>query len=121
MDKILIRDLRANCIIGTRPKERVTRQDINIGIELECDLSAAAVSDAIEDTIDYVRIRDQTVELAETSAFFLIETLADRIASMCLGHAQVRGVRVSVDKMTALTGARSVAVEIYRSADGAGV
>ena len=114
-DKIHIRQLLANCIIGTRPKERVTRQDISISIEMECDLAAAAESDSIEDTVDYVEIRDRVVELAEGSEFFLVETLADRISSLCLDYGRISGVRVSVDKMTALTGARSVAGEIYRA------
>ena len=113
-DKIHIRQLRANCIIGTRPKERVTRQDIGISLELECDLSGAGQTDSIEDTVDYVDIRDQVVTLAESSTFYLIETLADRIAKLCLADARISGVRVTVDKMTALTGAHSVAVDIYR-------
>jgi FolB domain-containing protein len=114
-DKIHIRQLLANCIIGTRPRERVTRQDVSISIEMECDLSAAAQSDSIGDTVDYVDIRDQVVTLVEGSQFFLIETLADRIAALCLNNARITGVRVTVDKMAALTGAHSVAVEIYRS------
>lgn len=113
-DRIHIRELTANCIVGINPRERVTRQNVVISVALECDTAPAARTDDIADTIDYALLRNDIVAMVEGSSFFLIETLADRIAALCLRDRRVRAAAVTVDKPGALTGAASVAVEIRR-------
>jgi dihydroneopterin aldolase len=114
-ERIFIRDLRVPCIIGINPRERVEPQDVVINIRMDCDLAAACASDAIEDTVNYKTLKDELTAFCSQSSFFLIERLADEIASRCLWLDRVRRVTVSVDKPGALTGARSVAVEVERS------
>jgi len=113
-ERIFIRDLRVTCIIGINPRERVEPQDVLINIGMECDLAAACMSDAIADTVNYKTLKDELVGACAQSSFFLIERLADDIASRCLKEPRVRRVTVCVDKPGALTGARSVAVEVER-------
>ena len=117
METIYIRDLRVACIIGVNPRERVEAQDVVINILMNCDLAAACKSDDIEDTVNYKTLKDDLVEYCAQSSCFLIERLADGIAMRCLDDPRVRRVRVCVDKPGALTGARSVAVEVERSRD----
>ena len=116
-ERIMIRDLRVTCIIGINPRERVEPQDVVINIAMECDLAAACVSDAIEDTVNYKTLKDELVAFCTQSSYFLIERLADEVAARCLADARVRRVTVCVDKPAALTGARSVAVEVERGRD----
>ncbi|HAS81744.1 MAG TPA: dihydroneopterin aldolase [Verrucomicrobia bacterium] len=116
-EKIYIRDLRVTCIIGINPRERVDPQDILINIMMECDVADACASDAIADTIDYKTLKDELVGFVSGSSFFLIERLADQVAVRCLAYARVKRVCVGVDKPGALTGARSVAVEVERCRD----
>lgn len=118
LDKIFIRDLLLRCIVGIYPDERENKQDVIINIELSCDLSKAAVSDQIEDTINYKSLKKEIIDLVENSAFLLIERMAGEIASLCLAHSGVLQVRVTVDKPGALRFARSVAVEIVRMRAG---
>ena len=115
MDKIYIRDLLVRCIVGIYPEERENKQDVVINIEMGCDLSAAASSDQIEDTVNYKSVKKEIMALVENSAFLLIERMAGEIASLCLAHPGVRQVRVTVDKPGALRFARSVAVELFRT------
>jgi D-erythro-7,8-dihydroneopterin triphosphate epimerase len=114
-DKIHIRDLTLRCIIGVYPEERREKQDVMINIALECDHRAAARSDRIEDAVDYKGMKKRIIELVEQSRFNLIETLADRIAALCLLDRRVRRATVAVDKPGALRFARSVAVEVTRN------
>ena len=114
-DKIHIRDLKVQCIIGTNPHERVEEQEVCINIMMDCDYRAACTSDSIEDTVNYKTLKDELVAFVKASDFFLIEKLAEEISSHCLARERVSRVVVSVDKPGALTGARSVAVEIERS------
>ncbi len=114
LDRIVIRDLMLRCIVGINPEERVHRQDVVLTIVLSVDLSRPCASDRIEDTVNYKTIKDEVVELVESSQFFLIEKLAEEVAQTCLRHTPVRAVSVTLDKPGALRFARSVAVEIYR-------
>ncbi len=116
MSRIYIRDLRAVCIIGINPRERVDPQEIVINICMEADLGDACASDDIADTIDYKVLKDELLSFCTRSQYFLIERLADEIAQRVLAYSsRVQGVQVTVDKPGALTGARSVAVSVERS------
>lgn len=114
-DRILIRDLLIHCIVGTEDRERITRQPVVLNIELDCDLAPAAASDRIEDTVNYVTIKNRIVAMVEASGFQLIERLAERVAALCLEDARIGAAEVTVEKPGALTGARSVAVRIRRT------
>jgi len=116
MDKMTIRDLRLKCFIGTRPAERKRKQAVLVNVALECDLSRAGRTDALKDTVNYARMEERIAALAESSRFFLIERLAERIAQVCLGDRRVKAVTVRVDKPAALPRAASAGVEIRRSA-----
>jgi dihydroneopterin aldolase/D-erythro-7,8-dihydroneopterin triphosphate epimerase len=113
-DRIYIRDLQLRCIVGIYEEERHAKQDIVVNIALDTDLRAPGHSDALEDTVDYKRLKKKVLAMAESSSFFLIERLAEEIARLCLEPEKVTRVTVTVDKPGALRFARSVAVEIVR-------
>lgn len=115
LDKIHIRDLRARCILGIFPEEREKPQEITLNITLWADLREAAVSDSIDDTVDYKQVKQQVLALVENSTYFLVEKLAQEVADICLCAPRVERVTVTLDKPGALRFARSVAVEITRS------
>lgn len=115
MDKIIIRDLTLRCIIGIYPEERVEKQDICINLTIHADLRKACRSDDFQDTLDYKSLKKKILQRVEGSQFFLIETLAQTVADICLEHPLAQSVDVQVDKPGALRFARSVAVEITRN------
>ena len=114
MNRIYIRDVVAKCIIGTEPRERVEPQSILINIRLECDFAAACHSDSLDETVDYKALKTELVAFTEKSSCFLLEKLASELADICLKQELVQGVAICIDKPGALTGARSVAVEVER-------
>ena len=114
MDRILIRELAARCIIGVNDEERRDKQDVVISLALSVDLSRAGASDAIADSVDYRAIKKRVLALVEDSQFHLIEALAEAIARACLEAPGVFEAQVTVDKPGALRFARSVAVELVR-------
>ncbi len=114
MDRIHVRDLTLRCIIGVYPEERKDRQDVLVNLLLEGPFSKAAETDGIDDTANYRTITKQIIALVENSEYYLIETLAERIAGVCLEDPLVRRATVTVDKPGALRFARSVAIEVTR-------
>jgi len=115
MDHIYIRDLNLRCIIGIYPDERREKQDVILNVKMDADLSAAARSDDIKDTVNYKSIKKEIVALVEASDFNLIETMASRVLDIVMGDTRVQRATVTVDKPGALRFARSVAVEMSRS------
>ena len=113
-DKIHIRDLLVRCIIGIYPEEREKRQEILINMTLYADLRQAGRTDRIEDTVDYKRVKQSVLAMAESSSYHLVERLAERAAEIALEEPKVERVDVVIDKPGALRFARSVAVAITR-------
>lgn len=114
MDKIFIRDLALRCIVGTLPHERTVTQEVILNITLETDLRAAGKSDDLYDTVNYLAVQENVLEMVEKSEYLLIESIAERAAEICLAENGVVRATVSVDKPAALRFCRSVAVEISR-------
>lgn len=115
MDRILIRDLAARCVIGVSPEERREKQDVLVSLALSTDLCEAGQSDRVEYAVDYRAIKKRVLALVERSQFQLLEALAEAIAGACLEDSRIAEVQVTVDKPGALRFARSVAVEIVRT------
>jgi|ERR1041385_3588198 FolB domain-containing protein len=115
IDRILIKDLMLRCVLGLSEEERREKQDVLINLILWTDLRRAAATDSIVDAIDYSALKKRIIGLVEGSQYHLAETLADRIASLCLEQPAIQQVQVTVEKPTALRFAHSVGVEIIRS------
>ena len=56
----------------------------------------------------------QLIALVESSAFFLVEKMAEEIAAICLENPKVDLARVRVEKPGAVRFSRSVGIEIER-------
>lgn len=112
MDKIFICDLKVNTIIGVYPQERERRQQLTINLELSTDLSAAALSDRLEDTVNYAEIEERVTALVSASHFLLIEGLAGAIGRLLLEYCAVQSARVRIEKPAAARHARAIAVEL---------
>ncbi len=112
-DRILIRDLRLQTVVGVHDWEREAPREVVVSLTLEADLSAAAGSDELADTVDYGDLCRTIATHVRDARFQLIEALAGSIARFVLEtQPRVAAVSVTVDKPGAVADARSVAVEI---------
>lgn len=115
LDRIEIRDLLLRCIVGINESERKNKQDVLINIVMWADTRSAARTDSIDDTVNYRTVAKQVIEHVEHSEYFLVESLVEQIAGICLRDDRVDQVQVSVEKPGALRFARSVGVTITRT------
>lgn len=97
-DLIRLRGLRARGFHGVFPQERERGQPFVIDVELEVDTAPAAGSDALADTIDYSSLAQQLVDVVSGEPVNLIETLAERLAAVCLADPRVQAATVEVHK-----------------------
>lgn len=115
MDQILIKDLTARGVIGISDHERSQPQDIVINLTIFTDISKGSDSDNIEDCVNYRTVSKKVLALAQASARFTVEALAQDIADLCLQDEMIKSIRVRVEKPGAVRFSRSVGVEIERS------
>ena len=78
--------------------ERTQGQRFVADVVCRLDLSPAARSDALADTIDYAALASRIAADIERDPLNLIEALADRIARTCLTDERVSSVEVTVHK-----------------------
>ena len=114
-DKIYIRNLRASIIVGILDHEKILKQEVIVNAALSVDCRTAGQSDDIADAVDYSKIHDELLEHMTTTEYGLIETLAEKLAQICLKDKRVKDCLLSIDKPEALKCADSVAVEIFRA------
>ena len=117
LDRVALRGLRGFGRHGVLPSERATGQPFLVDVDLGLDTRRAAKSDDLTDTVDYAGLADRVVALVEGEPVNLIETLAERIAAMCLESAAVEQVQVTVHKPEApvTVAFEDVSVTIMRS------
>ena len=115
MDIIFLKDLKIESVVGIYDWERKIKQTVILDLEMATDVKKAASSDKIEDATDYKAVAKRLIRFVGDSEFELVETLAERIAEIVLMEFGVRWVRLSLNKIGAIRGARDVGVVIERS------
>ena len=114
MDKVFIKNLQVETVIGIFNWEREVRQVVSIDLAMEFDNKKAAKSDDIEDALDYKKIGKRVSSYVKRSKFKLVERLAEQIAKLILKEFPVSSLTVSVTKPGALRGSESVGISITR-------
>ena len=114
MDKIFVQGLEVECVIGVWEWERQITQKLIIDLEMGWDISAAASSDALEDTLSYKDVAKRVNAFVVETQANLVETLAEGIAGLLQEEFGVPWCRVRINKRGAVTGARDVGVDIAR-------
>ena len=114
MDKVFIEGLEVEARIGIHEWERRILQALVLDVELGFDNRVPAATDAIGDTHDYEAIGNRLVAYVSESSCGLVETLAERCATLLMDEFGVRSLCLKVSKPGALRGARAVGVVIER-------
>jgi dihydroneopterin aldolase len=115
MDKIFLRQLEVDAIIGIWDWEREVKQRVSIDLEMATDIRKAAASDSIADTLNYKDVAKRLIAFVGDSEFQLVETLSERIAEIVVTEFDVPWVKVTVNKPGAIRGSKAVGISIERS------
>jgi len=97
-DRISLHGLRVRGHHGVFDFERRDGQDFVVDVELELDLAKAAAGDDVADTVHYGELAGRLAEVVAGEPVNLIETLAERLAAVCLADARVAAATVTVHK-----------------------
>ncbi len=116
-DRLAVHGIEAYGYHGVLDFERREGQIFKVDLVLGMDTRTAARSDDLHDTVDYGTLVAAVRKAVETDPVDLIETLAQRIADVCLTDSRVQWTEVTVHKPDAPIEAtfNDVALTITRS------
>jgi len=101
LDRIVLTGLRASAFHGVLEHERENGQVFLIDVTVHLSLREAASSDDLDDTVHYGVLAEKVVAAVESDPVDLIETVAERVATVALSFARVDVVDVTVHKPNA--------------------
>ncbi len=99
--QIRLTGLRVRGHHGVFEHERRDGQDFVVDALLELDISPAAKSDDLADTVDYGALAEGLAAVVEGEPCNLIETVADRLLDVCLRDPRVARAEVTLHKPSA--------------------
>jgi len=116
-DRISLNGLEVFGHHGVLAHERAEGQRFVIDLVLHLDASAAAEGDRLELSVDYGAIAQRVHDAVAADPVDLLETVAVRVAQVCLSFERVERVEVTVHKPDAplAVAFSDVAVTIERS------
>ena len=112
--RVFVRDLILPCAIGVHAHEQDGPQRVRINVDLMVLEEDRTLNDRIENVVNYEHVVNGVRALTSDGHINLVETLAERIADLCLADGRVSRVRVRVEKLDIYDEAASVGVEIER-------
>jgi len=112
--RVRVRNLLVPCSIGIHDHERRRTQRVRVNVELDVTDPGAFSSEDFSEVLNYETIVSGARAIADAGHIELVETLAERIAAMCLADPRSVSVTVGVDKLDAYSEAESVGVSIQR-------
>ena len=109
---IRLKNIQVYAYHGAHEHEREHGGRFEIDVELEANLDAAAHSDDLADTIDYVRLQQAIVDVSSSKRYHLLESFSNAIADRLLKDFPASEVIVRVRKPGVAAGAVLDSVEV---------
>jgi dihydroneopterin aldolase len=116
-DRIFIKGLSLHAYHGVMPYESKVGQTFTIDLMLEIDVSTAARSDKVADTVSYDQVVAAASEVFTAQKYKLIEAAAGKVAEAVLAKfPRVTAIEVTIHKPHAPIAATfsDVGVTLYR-------
>lgn len=114
MDKVLIRQLKIETVIGVYEWEKKINQSLLLDLDMAWDNRPAAASDDYQHALCYETVSNRLTALITERPIELIETVAEMVATCVMSEFGVTWVKVVVMKPGAVPSAAAVGVEIVR-------
>ena len=112
--RVRVRNLLLPCSIGIYEHERQRTQRVRVSVELDIADPGSFASEDFDNVLNYETIVEGVRSIVAAGHIELVETLAERIAALCLDDDRSISVNVAVEKLDVYSDAESVGVSIVR-------
>lgn len=111
--RVYIKDLVIAGKHGVHDHEKESPQRFKVSVELSMIGAKATISDNLQDTADWSRLKNEIIKIVEGKSYNLIERLAMEVAAKMLGDKHVAKAVVTIDKIDAFeSGVPGVRLEV---------
>ncbi|MEE4695613.1 dihydroneopterin aldolase [Pseudomonas alliivorans] len=114
MDRVFIKGLEVDTVIGAYDWERGIRQCLRLDLSFAWDNRPAAAGDDLSKALDYASVSTRIQAFAEQAQFQLVETFAERLAEVLMAEFTIPWLYLRLTKPGAVAAAAGVGVEIER-------
>lgn len=112
--RVFVRDLVMTCSIGVHAHEHEHKQRVRLNLDLDVLETAEPLEDDLRNVVCYDEIISAVRRIVDTGHVRLIETLAERVAGLCLADPRIRTARVQIEKLDVYDDVASVGIAIVR-------
>ena len=115
MDAIIIEGLKVDTVIGCFNWERQITQPLLLDLNIQNDLSQAAQSDELSDTLNYAQICELAAQVIQKAQPKLIEHAAQLVLN-CLFEtfASIESISITIRKPAIIAQAQAVGIRLER-------
>ena len=114
-DRVLIRNLQLDVLIGVYDFEREAPQRVIFEVDLHTNNRPAGLSDNVQDAVDYASVTQLITDTSQQSEYQLLEALAEHVAQAVLDNfVKVSAIDVTIHKPDIMPNDVKVAVAITR-------
>lgn len=114
LDRIFIKGLSVDAIIGVFEWEQKVHQPLIFDIEMAWDIAAAAATDDLNQTLDYGAVALRVELFVAAIRVQLLETLVVELADCLMAEFGIPWISIRVEKPAVLPQTRAVGVQIER-------
>jgi 7,8-dihydroneopterin aldolase/epimerase/oxygenase len=108
MAQIEIDNIMVQTVIGVHPWERQIKQKLLFDLAFEIDITKAAETDDVADTVDYAALTESLTHFVENSDYQLLESLASASLAHLKQTFDLNYCRLAVTKSRAINNAKGV-------------
>lgn len=114
MDKVLIKGLRVDAIIGVFDWEKQVRQPLIFDLEMAWDIRMAAATDDLTHALNYQSVSEYIQHFVREQHFQLLESLLERLADGLRKEFAIPWLGIGVKKPSVVPEAQAVGLYIER-------
>ena len=114
MDKVFIRGLKVDAVIGVYDWEKQVHQPLIFDLEMSWDIRMAAATDDLVHALNYQAVTEFIEDFVRGQHFQLLESLIERLAEALLNEFAMPWLSIQVEKPAVVPQARAVGLYIER-------
>ena len=112
---VLIKDFIIYEIIGIHNHEKINKQKIIFNIVIDVNQNIFPDENNLSSIVDYEKITNRLENLAKNKKYNFLESLAEDSFSEIFADNRINSVKIKIEKPDAITNAKSVGIEVYKS------
>lgn len=114
MDKVIIRGLKVDAVIGVFEWEKQVRQPLLFDLEMAWDIRQAAATDDLTYALNYQAVAEHVEHFVCAHQFQLLETLLEQLAAELRQTFAIPWLSIRVEKPAVVPQAQAVGLYIER-------